>query len=432
MKKTVLTIVFCVMMAPFLGGVGSAEIKPGSFFLSPSIGGYVFEGNEDLKNNLLYGLGLGYHFDKNWAAEAIFNYVDTETDPGGVDVNAYLYRVEALYHLFPDNRLVPYLAAGIGGITLDPANAKSDSDFMVDYGVGLKYFLNDFIALRGDVRHVLPFDESRNNLAYSVGLTFVFGGQKEKPVAAAPKDTDGDGVFDDADQCPDTPVGVTVDSVGCPLDSDGDGVFDYMDQCPDTPAGVAVDAVGCPLDSDGDGVPDYLDQCPGTPAGTPVDAYGCALEEETEYEEQGATALAAATVESTPALVLKKEKITIDLKIEFDVDKAVIKSAFFDQLKKVAVFMKVHPDTEAVIEGHTDSTASEKYNLGLSQRRAESVRMYLINELGISAQRLTAQGYGEGMPVADNDTDAGRQRNRRAVAVISVIEEKMVPASEAE
>ncbi len=96
-----------------------------------------------------------------------------------------------------------------------------------------------------------------------------------------PQDSDGDGVLDDADLCPGTPAGTTVDVNGCPvilLDSDGDGVLDNVDICPNTPAGEAVDADGCSasqLDSDGDGVFDNLDLCPGTPAGTTVDVNGC-------------------------------------------------------------------------------------------------------------------------------------------------------------
>ena len=93
-----------------------------------------------------------------------------------------------------------------------------------------------------------------------------------------PLDADGDGVPDYLDKCPDTPNGVKVDASGCPLDSDGDGVPDYLDKCPDTPMGVKVDLVGCPLDSDGDGVPDYLDKCPNTPAGVKVDLAGCPLD----------------------------------------------------------------------------------------------------------------------------------------------------------
>lgn len=90
-----------------------------------------------------------------------------------------------------------------------------------------------------------------------------------------PLDSDGDGVPDDYDNCPDTPYGIEVDEYGCPKDSDGDGVPDYLDECPNTPFGVIVDDKGCPYDSDGDGVPDNLDKCPNTPKGTPVDEFGC-------------------------------------------------------------------------------------------------------------------------------------------------------------
>jgi outer membrane protein OmpA-like peptidoglycan-associated protein len=93
-----------------------------------------------------------------------------------------------------------------------------------------------------------------------------------------PLDTDGDGVPDYLDKCPQTLRGVKVDKTGCPLDSDNDGVPDYLDNCPNTPAGIAVDRNGCPYDSDGDGVPDYLDKCPGTIPGTKVDSKGCPID----------------------------------------------------------------------------------------------------------------------------------------------------------
>lgn len=79
-----------------------------------------------------------------------------------------------------------------------------------------------------------------------------------------PLDSDGDGVPDSYDKCPNTPPGTKVDADGCPLDSDGDGIPDSIDKCPDTPKGVIVNADGCPLDSDGDGVPDGIDECPNT------------------------------------------------------------------------------------------------------------------------------------------------------------------------
>jgi OOP family OmpA-OmpF porin len=94
------------------------------------------------------------------------------------------------------------------------------------------------------------------------------------------RDTDGDGVYDHLDKCPNTPRGTKVDAVGCPVetDADGDGVLDNKDRCPGTPRGVAVDMNGCPLDSDGDGVLDHKDACPNTPNGVPVDKFGCPLD----------------------------------------------------------------------------------------------------------------------------------------------------------
>lgn len=90
-------------------------------------------------------------------------------------------------------------------------------------------------------------------------------------------DTDGDGVADSIDQCPNTPQGTAVNEVGCVLDTDGDGVADNIDQCPNTAQGINVDATGCELDSDGDGVLDSVDECPNTPQGVTVDAVGCEI-----------------------------------------------------------------------------------------------------------------------------------------------------------
>ena len=109
----------------------------------------------------------------------------------------------------------------------------------------------------------------------AAGLSiFAFGGP--------PRDTDGDGVHDGTDRCPDTPVGAVVDEFGCPLDTDTDGVFDGLDRCPNTPAGAVVDEFGCPLDNDADGIADGVDVCPNTPAGAIVDEFGCPLDTDTD------------------------------------------------------------------------------------------------------------------------------------------------------
>lgn len=370
-KRLFLIVVAVLFVLVFNMGV-SAEMRKGAITLSPSVGGYVFDGYEKVDNDIAYGLGIGYNISKNLALEGDFNFVDTDSD-SGKDVNAYVYRVGALYHFMTDTKIVPYIAAGLGAIHIDGGDKENGTDPLLNYGAGLKYFVTENIAIRGDARHIITDDVS--NFIYTVGVTFLFGGEKEKVVG------------------PPQPAPPVPAPAPKPVDSDGDGVYDDKDECPGTPVGVPVDSVGCPKDSDKDGVPDYLDKCPDTPQTLKVDEKGCP--------------------------VPLTEKVSIDLKVEFDTDKADIKSIYHDDIQKVADFLKGYPNTHAVIEGHTDSVGSEKYNTRLSQRRAESVKGYIVTNYGIDPSRLEARGFGELTPIADNKTKEGRQKNRRVVAVIS-------------
>ena len=182
------------------------------------------------------------------------------------------------------------------------------------------------------------------------------------------------------------------------MDADGDGVVNSKDKCPNTPKGAKVDARGCPLDSDGDGVYDHLDKCPNTPRGLAVDYKGCPL----------------------PI----KEKVSIELQVQFDFDRAVIKPEFHDHLQAVASFMKTYPNTRIQLDGHTCWIGTEEYNYDLSERRAGNVKAYLVDKFGIAASRLTTRGYGESQPIANNDTKEGRMENRRVMAEISTVVKK--------
>jgi OOP family OmpA-OmpF porin len=126
-----------------------------------------------------------------------------------------------------------------------------------------------------------------------------------------------------------------------------------------------------------------------------------------------------------PAPVMKKpvmekpvEKITMTLYFEFDFDKAVVRPEYHDDATKIADAMKEYPEANVLLEGHTDSVGTEEYNMTLSRRRANNVKMYLVEKFNVDASRISTVGYGTSKPVATNDTEAGRQKNRRVVANI--------------
>ena len=387
MKK--IHFVLAVMLLIVFSTPAIAQIRPGAFSLSPFVGGFWFDGGEDLKQRPVYGLRLGQDFTKNWGAELLFDYVRTEYEARDLDTNVYNYRIEGLYHFMPESRLVPFLAAGLGGMSIDYIGDKRNQNrFVADYGAGVKYFITDWLALRGDVRHVLAFGSVHSNLEYTVGLTFYFGGAKPAPVPVA----EAKPVEEPIRPEPVAPAVIPAPPVE--KDSDQDGVPDYLDKCPGTPPGVGVDQDGCPPDSDKDGVPDYLDKCPGTPIGTRVDRNGCPI---------------------------PPRKVSITLAIEFDTGKADIKSKYHDEIAKVADFMKKYPTAKGLITGHTDNVGGVAMNQELSQRRAESVINYLVQEFGIDPARLSAKGYGMSRPIADNKTAEGRQQNRRIEAIFDAM-----------
>ena len=215
---------------------------------------------------------------------------------------------------------------------------------------------------------------------------------KPKPV-----DSDGDGVVDGKDKCPNTPKGAKVDAKGCPIDSDGDGVYDGLDMCPNTPAGMKVNALGCEIDTDGDGVLDSVDKCPTVYARTPD---GCPP----VVAEPAPAPVPAPAPAAVPMVILGD--------VNFAFDSAVLKPSAKEKIEKAVAHVQGLPDETFELLGHTDSIGTEEYNMGLSQRRVDAVRNAMI-KLGVAPERLTARGYGETKPIATNSTKEGRAANRR-------------------
>jgi OOP family OmpA-OmpF porin len=393
MRKKMICILAAALIVSATAAFGA--VKEGSFSVTPLVGGYIYADDQHLDPSLVVGARAGYNFTKIFGVEALYDYVtrtDSSTGPL-TDISMHRFGAQGLYHFFPDNVLVPYLAAGYSGVKFNGAGIDHTTHGAFDYGAGVKYFLTDDIAVRGDVRHILyQHNPTINNLEFSLGAYFQFGAEMPVMKAVTPPPAPEPVKVVPAPAPEPVPAPVVVP----PADSDNDGVIDALDKCPGTPAGVTVDSNGCPVDSDKDGVPDYLDKCPGTPAGAVVDANGCVVETAKRFCDK-------------PAIMA----------VSFDANKAEIKAKYHDELDKLGNFLKEFPSSKGTIEGHTDSDGSKEANLKLSQARAESVRSYIINKFGIDGSRISAKGHGSAKPVASNKSAAGKAKNRRIEAIFS-------------
>ncbi|MFO0568898.1 MAG: OmpA family protein [Polyangiaceae bacterium] len=224
------------------------------------------------------------------------------------------------------------------------------------------------------------------------------------PPVAGPGDRDGDGVLDPDDACVDVP-GVKSDDPkknGCPApgDRDGDGIIDEKDACPDVKGVENPDPAknGCPppKDTDGDGILDPDDACVDKPGPSDPDPKknGC------------------------PKAVIEHGEIKILEQVQFATASDKILPASDSILSAVLKILQDHPEISLVsVEGHTDNRGGKGYNDGLSKRRAASVVRWLTGK-GIEKKRLTSAGFGQTKPIDSNDTDEGRQKNRRVEFII--------------
>ncbi|MBX3273509.1 MAG: OmpA family protein [Sandaracinaceae bacterium] len=237
-------------------------------------------------------------------------------------------------------------------------------------------------------------------------------------------DNDGDGILDVEDRCPNEPG--PPETQGCPTgDRDGDGLLDHVDQCPDEPEDFDgfEDENGCPdPDNDGDGIPDTQDACPNEPGprsnqgcpdpdrdgDTVVDRVDNCPDEPGPPENQGCP--------EPQQVVLQEGRLEILDMVYFQTNRATILARSFPLLQNVARVLNAHPEIQLVrVEGHTDSRGRRANNVRLSQQRAESVVRFLTTQGGVDASRLEAHGYGPDRPVVENASTAEEHAQNRRV-----------------
>ncbi len=410
-------ILICVATVIVFGllatGNAFADAEPGQGYFSV-MGSYI---DDDKDRNVDDGVvggqfSFGYAVNDAINVEALFSAAvpgvgsDDEQHYGlGIDVQRVFRRAE---------RFSPYLHAGLGYMRVEPPDSTTRDGTM--YSVGAGFLLDMFdsnIALRGEYRlrgDTLSSGSDYKDDIFSLGIQIPFGEGSPKFV-----DSDGDGVADGIDRCPNTPAGTRVDAYGCEVDSDGDGVKDSMDKCPGTPSGVSVDSDGCPLDSDGDGVTDDKDKCPNTVSGAKVGPDGCELDSDNDGVVDRLD-----ECPGTPAGVqvdIRGCEIKDEIRLQgvnFESNSDRLLPGATNVLDDVVATLQKNPSITFEVAGHTDSDGAAEYNEGLSTRRAITVRDYLASN-GISENRMTVRGYGESQPIADNSTRAGKAQNRRVV-----------------
>jgi outer membrane protein OmpA-like peptidoglycan-associated protein len=396
-------------------------------------------------------LGLRFaYFPLRWLGGELEVGVMPTRNDADARTTLYTVRGHAIAQL-PWWRLTPFLVVGGGGmgVASRPSALGNDIDASFHWGPGAKLFINRWLAVRLDLRHLVGARRVVNNGAAShfealLGLSVTLGRGKNGrsgsststgdpdrdgfygdddrcpneagiyPHGCPGSDGDGDGVADQSDQCPTEPG---PGPSGCPAeDRDGDTVADADDQCPDV-AGAKPD--GCPPDADGDGVPDPDDACvdvPGDPpSGCPPDADGDGVPDATDQcVNKPETHNGFEDEDGCPDEV--PEKLTgvtgVMPGITFETNSAKITKESRPTLDETVAVLKANPKYDVTIEGHTDDRGSREHNLELSQKRAEAVADYLVKN-GISRDRVHTKGVGPDKPVADNATAEGRAQNRR-------------------
>ena len=404
-------------------GTAAAQIPNASMHFGLFGGYHVFSEDADLRAGFTgnvsggpdFGARIGFNF--NWLVGTELQIEDAVgVSSLGGSVHATNFRALLVFHWLKSSRIaLPYAVIGGGLYASFSDTLGDDIDYLITYGLGLKLLIADWVAFRLQVDHVIQGDGIDASLAHNFDITggfdfIVLFTEPELPPPPPPPDHDGDGLLDAEDRCPYDAGAPALR--GCP-DADGDEIPDIDDECV-TEKGPVLHH-GCP-DTDGDGLPDRIDLCPKQPGGAfqggcpDTDGDGVSDDKDRCPLEPGVPELGGCpTPPEKPAL----ERFQGVMRgITFDTGKATIRPESYTTLEEALVALQAWPLVQLIVEGHTDSVGSDSTNMALSQARADAVRVWFIQR-GVTPDRLTAIGYGEMQPMADNSSSWGRAENRR-------------------
>ncbi len=311
-----------------------------------------------------YNAGFGHRLNTNLWVEGQFFGDTIETGITGTDNYQTGGGVDFHYAFGQRSEFTPFLIVGGGGVYNDVAGSNNDE--LTPYlNVGLGFtksiFGFDNLRLRGEVRAVYDdYKEGQTDIRVGLGLEMALGSAPVKEPEVIIREVPVEKIV-----IQEVPVERIV-----------------IKEVP-APAPEVVPPAPVSVDDDGDGVINERDKCPNTLKGARVDGNGCVVEQTLTIRD-----------------------------ITFDNNSARLTANAQRLMENVVSFLRSDPSTRISISGHTDSVASDAYNMKLSRSRAIEVRDYLVG-YGIDAARLDATGYGESRPVASNDSAEGRELNRR-------------------
>jgi len=382
MKKNLYAIpLVSIFSISSFSALHAAENNENNWYFSPMLSYIKADSDRKADNDIGVLLGVGKQINSSWNIEvsAAIDSLDFEVISGEYKQQGLM--IDGLYFFDRQPSMQTYAVLGAGVMSTD-IGATDSTNPMLNLGVGIMQQISDSgIKFRADIRYRMDMDDESvssedefNDLMLNVGITIPFGTAQESQQTAVKtqvnnRDSDNDGVVDNIDRCHGTAADVQVDEKGCEI---------VVEEQVTIPAETMKEK-----DSDNDGVLDSKDQCPASTANANIDANGCELEQ--SFILKGVN------------FVTGSNMLTVESKVVLD---------------DVAKTLKKNAGLNVEVAGYTDDRGNAGFNQRLSLKRAQAVKSYL-ESAGVNATQMTARGYGEDEPIADNSNSQGREQNRR-------------------
>lgn len=479
MKKSIATALFFVALT-YPHSRAAADSISRDLTFNVSAGGFSFAKTDQLRSEPVYDIRIGYDIIGNNITDSIgieggVSYVSTFSKKDNTPVSAYLFRVDATYPFFPRKRFTPFFTVGAGGMFMD-RDGSMDNAPVLAYGFGMKYFVQEFIAMRFDLRHNILFEiGTRNDFQYMFGLSFLLDRDKkirrlplpppppvdtkklppapavpvidfnEKPAEPVPPPKPPEPEKEPEAKQEELPLSLPA-VIAAPVAIAAQALTPSVKPETEIPKAVAAEpaparatvqpesqpAEPAPTIEPPARRPAYTAPEP-APAPAPAEptAPAAPLEQavgghaveppapppaQVSDEDVVASILCpiAPPAGSTPRVLKEPSAVVL-----FDSGSAVVKKQFLPEINRIAKYVKKNPGSSVYIEGHADRVGKPGMNMRLSEKRVASVKKSLAQGMGLKKVKVITSAFGCRVPVETNKKAKGRLKNRRATIEVT-------------